>query len=1532
MRRHASPAVLGSRTPQITPLPRRRPGGPRRRSVRGGLVVRRLMIAGVTCTMILLVGCEPTESVQWGYRGSSMIQVYNPKNVDALKDINAIPEPEVSDPYDPTFPMATEIHENIQVLTDLNALEIARLMNAMVTWIAPEEGCAYCHNPENLAEDSKYTKHVARRMLQMTRNINANWSSHVADTGVTCWTCHRGQAVPSETWFEAPELPRPSARTSGFKGDQNLAGVSTNGYSSLPFDPLSTFLVDDTNIRVQGTEVLPHGNRQSNKQTEYTYSLMMYMSKSLGVNCTYCHHTRAMGAWDQSTPQRVTAWYGIRMVRELNSDYLIPLEPQFPEHRLGPNGDGPKLACATCHKGTYKPLYGETMLVDYPSLRGVLPGRLSPDPTEGGKFSVAIAPEGVQIATMDERVAAFEAMTAAAAEAEIVLASVEGDASPADQPASEPTAEVVDMPTEQASAATGDDTGPADATRAALAQAGQDATLASPGEGAAPRIAAAVPLLITAASSAISAASTPTDAASDDVAPKWQGLWRFQEAGRWALDEVAGPLSADGTASALQGRFSPFGLFLAKLDAATTPSGLTEDSGARRWQGLWRFTDPSLVAFADAGLGSTDQVAFADLPALAAVTAAAVPSMSADVGAPRWQGFNRILVDARDKIAALVSDAGDAPRGDQVADATGTDGVANAEAQPGETLTEQATAEADAAETLALTVEDLRNELAATAERLAAAEGVRPALDLAEGRILAMRARLDNQTTALNQQLEVVREQRDAALEAAEAAAAEVATAAETAESDASSATAAVTEAVPDAAALETLERRLQAADVRLAQERLALNQQLEVVRTQRDAAQSEAESRVAAREHSAVKEASARQITALGARLDQNREALSQQLEVVRGQRDQLQEQLASLDDSVDRRTYETALAAADRRAAALETRLAQNVHALGQQLDVVRAQRDEANEIVASLDGSVDPKTHAAVVADAERRMDAMQTRLDQNVHALGQQLDVVRAQRDDAQVEIASLTETMPTSLVDADASEVDADAEQRIRAWRTRLEQQVHALEQQLEVVRAERDEAAVLAEARIDPALHRAKVTAAEGRIRALQARLDQNTHALAQQLDVVRAQRSDAIALADARVPMREHAAALAAADRQAGALTARLEQQTHALNQQLVHVRDQRDGAVAEKLARIPRGDHEKKVASLEARLTAQRARLDQTKHALVQQLEVVRDQRDQAGEVMAQQLAALERKHERELAKLERNIAARDARLAQQGHALRQQLAVVREQRGAAEADAELRLTELERQYEAEIDAMEQRVAAVETRLTQERNALEQQLAVVREQRDQQSAQTAAERAELAEKLAAAQAELAELRGELQVAASEHQAALAAAESSASEIRTLYDNAEALGGEVTDDGIVVNLGGDRLRFASGSAALPNTELPDLDRAAELLAERPELWWRVSRATPTASAAPSSTSPCRNSAPRPSSRPWWSAVSIPRASAPSASARPAHRGQRHGRRPQPEPPGGDSTSPRPSSWRARKKGRSDAGRAAAVTPDWLNT
>jgi photosynthetic reaction center cytochrome c subunit len=147
-------------------------------------------------------------------------------------------------------------------------------------------------------------------------------------------------------------------------------------------------------IRVEATAALPASANTGNiKSAEQTYGLMMHMSKALGVNCTYCHNSRQFAAWEQSTPQRATAWYGIRMVRELNNHYLDALASVLPANRKGPGGDVAKVNCETCHQGVYKPLFGQSMLKDYPELTAsAAPAPAADNPAGGAAPAAAAAP------------------------------------------------------------------------------------------------------------------------------------------------------------------------------------------------------------------------------------------------------------------------------------------------------------------------------------------------------------------------------------------------------------------------------------------------------------------------------------------------------------------------------------------------------------------------------------------------------------------------------------------------------------------------------------------------------------------------------------------------------------------------------------------------------------------------------------------------------------------------------------------------------------------------------------------------------------------------------------------------------------------------------------------------------------------------------------------------------------------------------------------------------------------------------------
>jgi photosynthetic reaction center cytochrome c subunit len=300
-----------------------------------------------------------TELTQMGFRGTGMAQVDGAAAIKAaMAQVAAIPPSDEPIPVEADSELAKDVYENVQVLGHLSSDNFNRLMVAITAWVSPDngepgQGCAYCHGEDgNFASDDYYQKVVARRMIQMTQAINSEWSSHVGATGVTCYTCHRGLNVPSQIWFdEQPEM----AGVLGWRNGQNTPNPMLAS-TSLPGGVFAKYLVGDANIRVIHPESRGDTTGQGLKDAEHSFGLMIHM-------------------WEQSPPQRATAWYGIRMVRSLNNEYLNPLQPVYPPHRLGPTGDAPKANCATCHQGVNKPLKGTPMLTNWPELAA--PGPVS---------------------------------------------------------------------------------------------------------------------------------------------------------------------------------------------------------------------------------------------------------------------------------------------------------------------------------------------------------------------------------------------------------------------------------------------------------------------------------------------------------------------------------------------------------------------------------------------------------------------------------------------------------------------------------------------------------------------------------------------------------------------------------------------------------------------------------------------------------------------------------------------------------------------------------------------------------------------------------------------------------------------------------------------------------------------------------------------------------------------------------------------------------------------------------------------------
>ena len=308
----------------------------------------------------------PTESQQTGPRGTGMhVQEF-------VSDLAVYPDVEGFFNSEPIVPaegaaMMGSADGVPPALANLTPENYERLVTAMRDWT----GIPDLLEPGN----DSYQTQVAYSMIEMTQNINQNWIGHVqanAEVGVTCYTCHRGQAVPNNVWFKVSPV---NSNVAGWSANQNRVTMVSN-FTSLPSDYLETYLLADENGNYANIGVHDLESRVQQQpgdpliqQAERTYAFMNYFANSLGVNCVFCHNSRAFYDPGQVTPQWATASLGIAMVQETLELYILPLQDVLPAERLGPvYADVPKLACRTCHQGEQQPLNGLNVIRNWPEL------------------------------------------------------------------------------------------------------------------------------------------------------------------------------------------------------------------------------------------------------------------------------------------------------------------------------------------------------------------------------------------------------------------------------------------------------------------------------------------------------------------------------------------------------------------------------------------------------------------------------------------------------------------------------------------------------------------------------------------------------------------------------------------------------------------------------------------------------------------------------------------------------------------------------------------------------------------------------------------------------------------------------------------------------------------------------------------------------------------------------------------------------------------------------------------------------------
>ena len=341
--------------------------------------------------------------VQMGYRSGSAVQFKT--NQPEVERMNQPPAPTPPGSYGVTQEQlndsrpADQVYQNIKALKGISAGEFMKLQVAYTDWVSPKQGCSFCHAGDNFASDEKPQKRAAEIMTQMVQTINADWRNHVAEQGVTCYTCHRGLNVPASAWYpeQHKEVRKFVARQEGWHES------ATTVRDFFPYDSFAEYWLQDTSGRGQAYNALPIVGKQDSEPRDAVvvkrlYEVMMQQTDGIGVNCGYCHNSRAFFDWRQSTPKRWIGLYGIQMTRAINNDFLLPITqfmpqtrqlvnggrlPITPAHEAGAQNGNALAICRTCHLGAPKPLNGVNMVDDYPAL--LKPAQAAAAPQQGAQ-------------------------------------------------------------------------------------------------------------------------------------------------------------------------------------------------------------------------------------------------------------------------------------------------------------------------------------------------------------------------------------------------------------------------------------------------------------------------------------------------------------------------------------------------------------------------------------------------------------------------------------------------------------------------------------------------------------------------------------------------------------------------------------------------------------------------------------------------------------------------------------------------------------------------------------------------------------------------------------------------------------------------------------------------------------------------------------------------------------------------------------------------------------------------------------------
>ncbi len=205
------------------------------------------------------------------------------------------------------------VFKNIEILKGKPASCVPGMMKRLNEQLGVE--CKHCHVAGAWEKEEPEAKRTARRMFKMIGDVSQKYI--YGKTEVTCWTCHRGGAKPSNGGAEidAAMAKLPAERQQLIASLINLA-VDKEKPAEKVF---------------QDIQVL------NGVSAERMVRVMSVFTVVLGVDCSHCH---VADQWDDDAPAKEIARQMLRMVRDINQQLF--------------KGQA-EVGCWTCHRGAVKP-------------------------------------------------------------------------------------------------------------------------------------------------------------------------------------------------------------------------------------------------------------------------------------------------------------------------------------------------------------------------------------------------------------------------------------------------------------------------------------------------------------------------------------------------------------------------------------------------------------------------------------------------------------------------------------------------------------------------------------------------------------------------------------------------------------------------------------------------------------------------------------------------------------------------------------------------------------------------------------------------------------------------------------------------------------------------------------------------------------------------------------------------------------------------------------------------------------------------